>query len=68
MSILPRINKRVLSVSSLDDIEEEKIYWQSAKFQKRLKAVELNRRMVYGEDRVTSRLQRFLETSELVRS
>jgi hypothetical protein len=33
----------------------------------RLNAIEINRRMVYGTDRTTSRLQRFLETAELTR-
>lgn len=67
MQGLPRLNKKVLSVSSLNDIEEEKRYWHAAGAQERLDAIELNRRMVYGKDRVSSRLQRFLETSELLR-
>jgi len=53
----------LLSVGTLDDIDDEKAFWLSKNVQERLAAIELNRRMVYGQDRVTSRLQRFLETS-----
>jgi hypothetical protein len=65
MHELPRIDKEELSFGPLDDIEEEKSHWASRSAQERLAAVELNRRLVYGKDRVTSRLQRFLEISEL---
>ena len=65
MERIPRLDKKIISVSSLDDIQEEKNYWLSKNAQERIEAIELNRRMVYGSDRVTSRLQRFLETSEL---
>lgn len=68
MDQLPRLDKNVLSISSLDDIEEEKKFWFSKGALERLEAVELNRRMIYGQDRATSRLQRFLEIAELSRS
>jgi hypothetical protein len=68
MNKLPRLDKKVLSVGTLDDINEEKAFWLSKNTQERLAAIELHRKMVYGQDRVTSRLQRFLETSELARS
>jgi len=64
---MPKLDKRIIAVSSLDDTDEEKKYWLSKDAQDRINAIELNRRMVYGQDRVTSRLQRFLETSELTR-
>jgi hypothetical protein len=67
MQELPRLDKRVLSVSGLRDIEEEKGYWHGKEIQERLAAIEVNRRMVYGKDRTSSRLQRFLETSKLSR-
>lgn len=67
MNTLPKLDKRKLLVSSLYETEEEKTFWLSKGAQARLEAVELNRRMAYGHDRVTSRLQRFLETSELSR-
>ena len=57
MKKLPRLNKNVISVTSLNDIEEEKKFWLSKGALERIEAIELNRRMVYGEDRITSRLQ-----------
>jgi hypothetical protein len=65
MNDLPRLNKDIIKVTSLDDIEEEKRYWLSKDPLERIEAVEINRRMVYGQDRTASRLQRFLEIAEL---
>ena len=65
MDKLPSLNKKIVNVTSLDDIEEEKEYWFSKSPLERIEAIEINRRMIYGRDRVTSRLQRFFETSEL---
>ncbi len=65
MEKLPSLNKKIVSVTSLDDIEEEKKYWISISPLERIEAIEINRRMIYGKDRVTSRLQRFFETAEL---
>jgi hypothetical protein len=65
MDKLPSLDKRIVKVTSLDDLEEEKKYWLSKTPAERIEAIEINRRMIYGEDRVTSRLQRFFETSEL---
>jgi len=65
MDKLPRLDKRIVKIISLDDTEEEKNYWISKTPAERIKAVEINRMMIYGEDRVTSRLQRLFETSEL---
>ncbi|MBW1814189.1 MAG: hypothetical protein JRJ39_11135 [Deltaproteobacteria bacterium] len=65
MDKLPGLDKKIVKVTSLNDIEEEKEYWISKTPVERIEAVEINRRMVYGEDRVTSRLQRIFETSEL---
>ena len=31
MDIMPRINKKIISVTSLNNIEEEKNYWLSKK-------------------------------------
>lgn len=64
MDRLPRLNKKIIKVTSLKDIEEEKRYWLSKGPLERIEAIELNRRMVYGKDRVASRLQRFLEIAE----
>ena len=62
-----RLDKTRLTVSSLDEFMEEKQYWLSRGKADRLNAIEINRRMVYGTNRTTSRLQRFLETAELAR-
>ena len=66
MDNLPRLNKKIVKVTSLDDIEEEKRYWMSKSPLERIEAIEINRRMIYGQDRVTSRLQRFFEIAELL--
>jgi len=65
---MPRLDKKQLTVSSLDEFTEEKQYWLSRGKADRLNAIEINRRMVYGTDRTTSRLQRFFETAELTQS
>jgi len=65
MNNLPRLNKEIVKITSLDNIEEEKKYWLSKGPLERIEAIEINRRMVYGQDRTTSRLQRFLEIAEL---
>ena len=61
---IPRLNKKIVKVTSLDDIEEEKRYWMSKSPLERIEAIEINRRMIYGQDRVTSRLQRFFEVAQ----
>ncbi|MBI4618635.1 MAG: hypothetical protein HY739_00470 [Desulfobacterales bacterium] len=63
---LPRINKTVLIVTQLGDDSEEKQYWLSQTIADRFNAIEYNRRMVYGIHRTSSRLQRLLETAELL--
>jgi hypothetical protein len=65
MEKLPSLNKKIVTVTSLDDTEEEKNYWISKSPLERIEAIEINRRMIYGQDRVTSRLQRIFETAEL---
>jgi hypothetical protein len=65
MENLPKLNRQILIVSDLNDTQEEKKYWLSKDPNERFEAIEINRRMVYGRDRVTSRLQRILETAEL---
>ncbi len=65
MAKLPSLDKKIVNVTSLDDIEEENKYWFSKSPHERIEAIEINRRMIYGQDRVTSRLQRIFETAEL---
>jgi hypothetical protein len=66
MDNVPRLDKKIVKVTSLHDIDEEKRYWMSKSPIDRIEAIEINRRMIYGQDRATSRLQRFFETAELI--
>ena len=66
MDNVPRLNKKKVTITSLNDIEEEKRYWMSRNPLERIEAIEINRRMIYGKIRVTSRLQRFFETAKLI--
>ena len=66
MDKLPSLDKRVVKITPLDDTEEEKDYWISKTPVERIEVIEINRRMIYGEDRVASRLQRFPEIAELI--
>jgi len=65
MDKLPSLNKMIVDVTSLDDIEDDKKYWLSKSPAERIEAIEINRRMIYGQDRVASRLQSVFETAEL---
>jgi hypothetical protein len=65
MDQVPRLDKSIITVVSLNECEEDKSFWLSRGALERIEAIELQRRMVYGEARVTSGLQRFLEIAEL---
>ncbi len=65
MEGLIKLDKTVISIGELDDTADEKSYWLLKSYRERITAIEINRIMVYGEHRTTSRLQRFLEVSEL---
>lgn len=60
-----RMDKTALSVASLFDVSDEKEYWLSRTPEERLRAVEFLRRIAYGHDRTSGRLQRVLEVVEL---
>lgn len=62
---LPRLDRSALSIVALDHSDDDLAYWLGRTPAERLAAVELNRRLVYGHDRATSRLQRLLEVAEL---
>ena len=63
-----RMDKSVLSVTSLFDESDEKAYWLSKTPHERLEAVELMRQINYGYNPITSRLQRVLEVAPLTSS
>lgn len=65
--IVPRLDKSVLTVAALEQNDNDKSYWLKRNHAERMNAIEINRRLVYGEDRATSRLQRSLEVDELAR-
>jgi hypothetical protein len=59
-----KLNKKVVVMSSLDETDE-KDYWQSRTPIDRLKAIEINRRIVYGYAHTSPRFQRFFEVAQL---
>jgi hypothetical protein len=65
---MPRLDKSVVTVAPLARSDDDREYWLKRPPAERMNAIEINRRLVYGEDRTTSRLQRFLEVDELARS
>lgn len=48
MDKIPRLNKKIVNITSLDDIEEEKKYWFSKSPLDRIEAIQINRKMIYG--------------------
>ena len=63
--ILPALDKSTLSVTRLGDTEEEKAYWLSRTPEERLAAIEVSRRMVYGEDAATARMVKVFEVCKV---
>ncbi len=62
---MPRLDKSKISIGGpLDNREEEMAYWHSQPHDERFRAMELMRRINYGEHISTSRLQRLLEVVE----
>jgi hypothetical protein len=59
----PKVRRDVFKVMSLFDQPDDKEYWLSKTPQERLEAVELMRRIVYG-DEAAKRLQRVLEITQ----
>jgi hypothetical protein len=64
-SPINRLNKSVVTISSLTDDSDEKDYWLSVTPEERLIALETMRQINYGYDPTTARLQRFFEIAEL---
>jgi hypothetical protein len=57
-----KLNKRIMKVSLLKD-DDEKAYWLSRTPIDRLKAVEINRSIVYGYGDTAPRFRRFFEVA-----
>lgn len=62
---VPALDRAVFSVVPLARADDDLAYYLRKTPVDRLAAVEINRRMVYGYDRATARLQRVLEVAEL---
>src|SRR5262245_3734525 len=60
----PRLDRTAFTVGFLGEESDEKEYWLTKTPLERLQAMELMRRMSYGHDRATARLQRVLEIAE----
>jgi hypothetical protein len=59
----PKVRRNVFKVTSLFDQSDDKEYWLSKTPDERLEAVELMRRIIYG-DEAAKRLQRVLEITQ----
>ena len=60
-----RLDKTVFSVASLHDDSDERAHWGAKTPYERLAAIELMRRINYGDASATARLQRVLEITQL---
>lgn len=63
---IPRLNKNIISIATLQDETDEKVYWFSKTPQERIAAMEVMRKILYGYDPTTTRLQRVLEITEQI--
>jgi hypothetical protein len=59
-----RVDRSALSIGRLSDPSDEKVYWLSRSPAERLAALELMRRILYGYNPATTRLQRILELAQ----
>jgi hypothetical protein len=60
----PKLKRNAFMAASVFDESDEKSYWLSKTPYERLEAVELMRRILYGYDPSTTRLQRVLEVTQ----
>ena len=60
-----KVDKTALTVASLSDQSDEKVYWLAQSPYERLRAVEILRQINYGYYQSTARLQRVLEITHL---
>ncbi|MDR4507886.1 MAG: hypothetical protein MRJ65_06565 [Candidatus Brocadiaceae bacterium] len=65
---LPKLDKTVISVTSLHDEAKDKDYWLKKSPSERLEAIEIQRRLVYGEKRTTARIRWVIEVLDLSKS
>ena len=60
-----QLNRSVLSITNLTDMNDERIYWLQTTPKERLLALEMMRQINYGYDTTTTRFQRIFEIAEL---
>jgi outer membrane lipoprotein-sorting protein len=60
-----QLNRSVLSITNLTDMNDEKVYWLQTTPKERLLALEMMRQINYGYDATTTRFQRIFEIVEL---
>ena len=60
----PRIDRTQFSVARLGDRDDSLEYWLSRSMVERLEALERLRRISWGEDAATARLQRVFEVAQ----
>jgi len=60
----PKLQRTAFTVATVFDQSDEKSYWLSKTPYERLEAVELMRRIIYGYDPSTTRLQRVFEATQ----
>jgi hypothetical protein len=61
---IPRLDKTTFTVASFSDSSDEKDFWLLKSPYERLEAVEMMRKILYGYDPLTTRLQRFFEVTQ----
>ena len=61
-----KINREIFTIVDLQDNSDDLDYWLNQTAEERIQAIEMMRKINYGEDAVTARLQRFFEVAELV--
>ena len=57
------MDKTVLEVVPLSQADDELSYWLGRTFEERCQGIELIRRVLYGEDDTSARLQRVLSVA-----
>jgi hypothetical protein len=61
---LPKLDRSAFSTAMLTDPSDEKAYWLAKSPYERLEALETMRKIIYGYDPLTTRLQRFFEVTQ----
>jgi hypothetical protein len=60
-----RINKKIFTIRNLYEDQNDLLYWLEKTPQDRISAIEMMRRINYGNDISTRRLQRLFKITEL---